>query len=122
MNLTQNKLKLFASPWTAPLWLKTSPSYAGSGTIKEEFYYVWAKYFEKFFDQYQKHGVEFWGVTTGNEPSLTIWPGQTTPTVGWTPAQMVSLYLTARHKYVYHSMYVCMYRVFTYILANSYLR
>lgn len=67
-NLTNNNVKLFASLWTAPKWLKTSDRYTG-GSIKESMYQVYAEYFVKFLEEYRKKGVEFWGITTGNEPN-----------------------------------------------------
>lgn len=71
--------------------MKTVPKWAGNGKIKDELLPSWAKYFERFIDEYNKRGIGIWGVTTGNEPSLTMWPGQTTPTVGWESAAMVKL-------------------------------
>ncbi|XP_030765313.1 lysosomal acid glucosylceramidase-like isoform X2 [Sitophilus oryzae] len=92
LNLTNNNLKLISSPWIAPLWMKTIASYAGSGTIKEEYHptATWAKYLLKFLEEYEKQGIDYWGITTGNEPSLALYPDaiQSTPTVAWTSADM----------------------------------
>lgn len=40
----------------------------GYTVLREEYYQVFANYMLKFFEEYQKQGVEFWGLTTGNEP------------------------------------------------------
>ncbi|KAI4467345.1 glucosylceramidase [Holotrichia oblita] len=85
-NLTHGKLKLIASAWTAPKWMKTNGAYHG-GTLKPEMYQAWADYYVKFFNEYKKQGIKFWGVTTGNEPSLAKYPlslFQKLASIGWT--------------------------------------
>lgn len=88
LELNRN-LKLFGSPWTAPKWMKTNNAYTGYGFLKNEFYDSWAKYFVKFLEMYQKNGVNFWGITTQNEPSMAFLQLKNIPTVGWTSTQMV---------------------------------
>ncbi|KAJ8927687.1 hypothetical protein NQ314_019823 [Rhamnusium bicolor] len=66
--LRNNNLKLIASAWTAPPWMKTKNIYTGYALLKEENYQLWANYAIKFFDEYKKHDIDFWGMTTGNEP------------------------------------------------------
>jgi len=39
----------------------------------------------RFLDEYKKQGVEFWGISTGNEPMLGIIPGCRFNSLGWTP-------------------------------------
>ncbi|KRT82705.1 glycoside hydrolase, partial [Oryctes borbonicus] len=85
-NLSNGKIEFFASAWTAPKWMKTNGNYHG-GTLKPEFYQAWAEYYVKFFDEYKKRGITFWGVTTGNEPSLAKFPlvnFQQLSSIGWT--------------------------------------
>ena len=41
-------LKLFASPWTAPPWMKSNNDYRGFGHLLKEYYQPWADYFVKF--------------------------------------------------------------------------
>ncbi|KAJ8963242.1 hypothetical protein NQ318_018708 [Aromia moschata] len=65
--LTNDQLKLFASPWTAPAWMKTNKGWAGIGFLETEYYQVWADYIVKFFDEYEKHNISFWGMTLQNE-------------------------------------------------------
>ena len=40
-------LTLFASPWTAPAWMKTNHDFIGKGELKQEYYQAWANYFIK---------------------------------------------------------------------------
>ncbi|XP_062897827.1 lysosomal acid glucosylceramidase isoform X1 [Mobula hypostoma] len=71
--MSRRPLSLFASPWTAPAWMKTSNSTIGKGTLKGNpggpYYKSWANYFVRFLDEYAKHNVTFWGVTAQNEPT-----------------------------------------------------
>ncbi|KAL1502271.1 hypothetical protein ABEB36_007437 [Hypothenemus hampei] len=64
----QENIKFFASAWSAPIWMKTNDEYNGFGKIKDEYYATWAYYYLKFFDAYKEQGIDFWAVTTQNEP------------------------------------------------------
>ena len=61
------ELKLFASPWSPPAFMKTNNSLIG-GSLKKECYSLWAQYVRKYIDSYKKEGIEFWGTTVQNEP------------------------------------------------------
>lgn len=69
--------------------MKTNGDYTG-GKIKPDMYQIWADYFLKFLDVYKKHGVEFWGITTGNEPVLGYFPFVGINSVSWTSEEVVS--------------------------------
>ena len=43
--LRPEPLKLFASPWTAPKWMKSNNDLIGLGHLLPEYYQVWADYF-----------------------------------------------------------------------------
>ncbi|MBT2282703.1 glycosyl hydrolase [Paenibacillus polymyxa] len=60
------ELKLFASPWSAPGWMKTSGSMI-TGQLKAEWYPVYAKYFVKYIQAYGKHGLPIHAITPQNE-------------------------------------------------------
>ena len=77
---------MFASPWTAPKWMKTNNDYIGYGFLKEEYYQAWANYFVRFLDEYSKRNVSFWAVTAQNEPIDGTIPGFAFNCMGWTPA------------------------------------
>ncbi|GMT24656.1 hypothetical protein PFISCL1PPCAC_15953 [Pristionchus fissidentatus] len=66
-------LRLFASPWSPPAWMKTNGEMRGGGELKGEpngpYFSTWAKYFVKFFDAYLSYGIPFWAVTPQNEPT-----------------------------------------------------
>uniref|UniRef100_A0A915D8V7 Glucosylceramidase n=1 Tax=Ditylenchus dipsaci TaxID=166011 RepID=A0A915D8V7_9BILA len=81
MNYSQNQLQLFASPWSAPGWMKTNgrmkDGYPLKGEINGKYYETYAKYFRRFFEDYFKQGIKFWGLTMQNEPRTVDWPWQT---------------------------------------------
>jgi len=83
-NLSEKPIKLFASPWSAPAWMKSNNKLYGKGSLLSEYYQVWANYFVRFFDEYKKHNVEFWGVTTQNEPLDGLLPDFFFNCMGWT--------------------------------------
>ncbi|KAG7159117.1 Lysosomal acid glucosylceramidase-like 5 [Homarus americanus] len=85
--MVDEPLKLFASPWTAPPWMKTNNDYVGYGQLLPEMYQPWANYFVKFLDSYGKEGVNFWGLTAQNEPLDGYLPGFGFNCMGWTAEQ-----------------------------------
>lgn len=71
MAASGGKLKLFASPWSPPAWMKTNNDMLHGGKLKTEFYQSWANYYVKFIRAYQKEGINIWGITIQNEPMAT---------------------------------------------------
>ncbi len=61
------ELKVMATPWSAPAWMKTSGSLAG-GSLKKEAYGAYAEYFRRFLDAYAAEGVPVYAVSVQNEP------------------------------------------------------
>lgn len=53
--------------------MKTNKDYKGNGTligpVGGVYYQTWANYYLKFFQEYQKENITFWGVTAQNEPT-----------------------------------------------------
>jgi glucosylceramidase len=62
---------LFASPWSPPAWMKTNNDMLHGGKLKKEYYQLWANYFVKFIDTYEKKGLPIWAVSVQNEPMAT---------------------------------------------------
>lgn len=73
-------LRIQASAWTAPTWMK-DPTPAPGGTLKPEFDGPWAEYVSKFITAYGEHGIPIWAVTPQNEPTAFTRGGET---MGWT--------------------------------------
>lgn len=63
----QNELRLFASPWSAPAWMKTNGSMV-HGSLDANFQQIWADYIVKFLQAYLNNQIRFWGLTVQNEP------------------------------------------------------
>lgn len=67
-----SNLRLFATPWSPPGWMKTNGQMDKSDDpcLKKDPRYstAWANYFVKFFDAYRRYGIGFWGLTIQNEP------------------------------------------------------
>lgn len=69
-------LKIMASPWSAPGWMKTSYKMVG-GTLRPEFYNVYANYLVRYLEAMKAEGVDIFALTMQNEPSFspTNYPG-----------------------------------------------
>jgi O-glycosyl hydrolase len=85
--LTLNpSIKITATPWSPPGWMKTSDNMIG-GTLKDEYSPALANYFAKFIQAYGNAGVPIHYVTPQNEPlNAPTWPG-----MSLTPAQETTL-------------------------------
>ena len=62
------QLKLMASPWSAPGWMKTSDSLI-QGKLRPEAYGAFAQYLGKFADAMQAEGLPLFALTLQNEPN-----------------------------------------------------
>jgi glucosylceramidase len=60
-------IKILATPWSAPLWMKDKDSFVG-GSLKTQYYDVYAKYFVKYIQQMKNEGITIDAVTPQNEP------------------------------------------------------
>ena len=63
-----NNLRLFASPWSPPAWMKTNNDMLHGGKLRPEDRQAWADYYARFIQAYQQQGVPIWGLTVQNEP------------------------------------------------------
>lgn len=61
------QLKIMATPWSPPGWMKTSSSMI-RGSLLPTAYPALAKYFVRFVQEYEKSGVPVYAVTMQNEP------------------------------------------------------
>jgi glucosylceramidase len=63
-----NKLLLFASPWSPPAFMKDNNDMLHGGKLLPEYYTAWATYYTKFIEEYEKEGIPVWGISVQNEP------------------------------------------------------
>jgi glucosylceramidase len=61
------KILILATPWSAPLWMKTENSFK-AGRLQTQYYDVYAKYFVKYIQQMKTEGITIDAITPQNEP------------------------------------------------------
>ena len=62
-------IKIIASPWSPPSWMKTGEtSEMTNGTLLPQYYGIWAKYLSMYVSAYKDKGITLWGITPQNEP------------------------------------------------------
>jgi glucosylceramidase len=61
-------LKVMASPWTAPPWMKDNNAYA-QGWLQSQYYATYAQYFVRYVQAYQAQGIHIDYVSPQNEPT-----------------------------------------------------
>ncbi|HVS95562.1 MAG TPA: glycoside hydrolase family 30 protein [Puia sp.] len=61
-------LKLFATPWSPPAWMKDNNSMTGGGHLRREFEQAWANFYVRFIRTYESAGIPVWGLSVQNEP------------------------------------------------------
>jgi glucosylceramidase len=79
------QLKILASPWSAPVWMKTNGQVRG-GSLKPEYYDAYARYLVRYVLEMQKLGVAIDAVTVQNEP-LNF---KNTPSMVFSPQEQAS--------------------------------
>ena len=74
-----NELRIVASAWTAPAWMKDIEDWFIKGTpennhqgtggkLKPEYEETYADYLIRYLDAYKSEGIKIWGITPVNEP------------------------------------------------------
>jgi glucosylceramidase len=71
-------IKILASPWSAPAWMKTNNN-VRNGSLKKECYDVYARYFVQYVQEMNKEGIRIDAVTIQNEPLNS----RNTPSMPW---------------------------------------
>ena len=61
------RIKILASPWTAPAWMKDNDDVKG-GHLKKEYYQVYAAYWVKYLQGMKAEGIPIDALTPQNEP------------------------------------------------------
>lgn len=66
-----NDFKLYFSPWSPPAWMKSNKDMLKGGRLENQYYQAWANYYIRFIQEYEKKGLNIWGLTVQNEPMAT---------------------------------------------------
>ena len=61
------QIKIIATPWSAPTWMKDNNAFIG-GSLKPEYYGVYANYFVKYIQKMKEEGIAITAITPQNEP------------------------------------------------------
>lgn len=83
-------IRLMATPWSPPAWMKDNNSSIG-GSLKPEYYQVYAKYLVKYLQEMEALGIEIHAMTPQNEP---LHPGNN-PSMSMTAPQQAEFIKTA---------------------------
>lgn len=60
-------IKIMGSPWSPPVWMKDNGNSIG-GSLKPEYYSVYAQYFVKYIQAMSARGINLHTITIQNEP------------------------------------------------------
>ncbi|HYL01708.1 MAG TPA: glycoside hydrolase family 30 beta sandwich domain-containing protein, partial [Steroidobacteraceae bacterium] len=85
-------LKVMASPWSAPGWMKSSDALV-HGTLLPQFYAAFANYLVKYVEAMKAEGIPIFALTVQNEPHFepANYPGM--PLEASARAQLIGRYL-----------------------------
>jgi glucosylceramidase len=74
------QLRLIATPWSAPAWMKSNGSLIG-GTLLPQYEATYAQYLVKYVDAMRDQGIPIWALTVQNEPAFLplTYPGMALP-------------------------------------------
>jgi glucosylceramidase len=75
-------LKVMATPWSAPAWMKDNDNFINQGWLQSQYYAAYAQYFVKFIQAYQAQGVPIDYVSAQNEPTC-CGAGTTYASMNW---------------------------------------
>lgn len=64
-----SNIRVLATPWSAPAWMKTNGSLTNGGNLLTNYYPNYANYFVKFIQAYNDQGIPIHYVTPQNEPN-----------------------------------------------------
>jgi glucosylceramidase len=74
LETAKGNIKIYASPWSPPAWMKTNNDMLYGGKLKPEYYQTWADYFVKYVQAYGQEGIPIWGLTVQNEAmAVQVW-------------------------------------------------
>ncbi|MEQ1554223.1 MAG: glycoside hydrolase family 30 beta sandwich domain-containing protein [Ferruginibacter sp.] len=65
--LINPNIKIMATPWSAPTWMKTNNSFVG-GSLQPIYYNVYAQYFVKYIQKMKLEGINIDAICPQNEP------------------------------------------------------
>ncbi|XP_052738203.1 lysosomal acid glucosylceramidase isoform X1 [Bicyclus anynana] len=85
MAVATSEIKITASTWSPPVWMKTNNAITGFAQLRPQYYQSYADYHIRFMEEYEKSDVHIWALTTTNEPVNGIIPFVDFNSLGWFP-------------------------------------
>ncbi|VVC91735.1 unnamed protein product [Leptidea sinapis] len=82
------EVKVMASTWSPPVWMKTNGRITGFAQLKPEYYQTFADYHVRFMELYEAAEIHTWSLTTTNEPINGIVPFVDFNSLGWFPSDL----------------------------------
>lgn len=64
----REEIVFLMSPWSPPAFMKTNQDMNHGGSLKKEYYQLWADYFVRFIKAYKEAGIPLSYLTVQNEP------------------------------------------------------
>ena len=88
----QPRMRIVASPWSPPAWMKSSDNLIG-GELLEAYESAYADYLVKYVAAYRGYGIPIFALTVQNEPGYvpSTYPGMSVPAA--TRARLIGQYL-----------------------------
>lgn len=86
-------IKIIASVWSPPAWMKENESLINGGRVRPEYYGILAGYYVKCVQAYERAGIPIYAVTLQNEPDVV----QPYPTASYT-AEEQAAFLACLHR------------------------
>ena len=68
IRLAKDPVFILASPWSPPAWMKTNGEMNNGGKLINRYQSTWAEYYCKYIFEYEKEGIDIWGISVQNEP------------------------------------------------------
>lgn len=68
--LMNKDMRIVASVWSPPAWMKTNECLINGGSVKRECYDVLAQYYVKAVEAYEAQGISIHAITIQNEPDV----------------------------------------------------
>ncbi len=62
------EIKIIASPWSAPAWMKTNTSLTNGGNLQQTYFASYANYFVKYIEAMNSRNIPIYAITIQNEP------------------------------------------------------
>lgn len=70
-SISEYPLRLIASPWSPPAYMKTNNSMLEGGKLKPECYSLWARYIARYLQEMNKRHIYIEFLSVQNEPEAT---------------------------------------------------